>query len=52
MENELQYQRNRFIDFEKAFDVIWYEGLWHLIQKLKIGETLVQVTEMLKKKLN
>lgn len=48
MEKHLQHQRklyHNFIDFKKAFDRVWLEGLWQVLRRFGIEEGLVQVIE-------
>ena len=50
MEKHLQHQRDlfhNFIDFKKAFDRVWHEGLWHVLRGFGIEEGLIQVIQAL-----
>ena len=50
IEKHLQHQRDlyhNFIDFKKAFDRVWHEGLWHTLRKFNIEEGLTQTIEAL-----
>ena len=50
MEKHLQHQKalfHNFIDFKKAFDRVWHEGLWHVLRGFGIEEGLVQVIQAL-----
>ena len=52
MEKHLQHQRDlfhNFIDFKKAFDRVWHDGLWQVLRKFGIEEGLVQTMESLYK---
>ena len=50
MEKHLQHQKvlfNNFIDFKKAFDRVWHDGLWHALRSFGIEEGLVQIMKSL-----
>jgi hypothetical protein len=50
MEKHLQHQRelfHNFIDFKKAFDRVWHDGLWQVLKGFNIEEGLVQVIQEL-----
>ena len=50
MEKHLQHQKDlfhNFIDFKKAFDRVWHEGLWHVLRGFGIEEGLIQVIQAL-----
>lgn len=50
MEKHLQHQRelyHNFIDFKKAFDRVWHEGLWHVLRGFGIEEGLIQAIQSL-----
>ena len=50
MEKHLQHQKDlvhNFIDFKKAFDRVWHDGLWHVMRGFGIEEGLVQVIQAL-----
>ena len=50
MEKHLQHQRelfHNFIDFKKAFDRVWHDGLWQVLRGFNIEEGLVQVIQEL-----
>ena len=52
MEKHLQHQRDlfhNFIDFKKAFDRVWHEGLWQVLRTFGIEEGLVQTIQALYK---
>ncbi|KAI8486085.1 hypothetical protein Bbelb_361850 [Branchiostoma belcheri] len=52
IEKHLQHQRelhHNFIDFKKAFDRVWHEGLWWVLREFNIDESLVQTIEALYK---
>jgi hypothetical protein len=52
IEKHLQHQKDlyhNFIDFKKAFDRVWHDGLWHVLRSFNIEEGLVQVVEALYK---
>ena len=50
MEKHLQHQRDlyhNFIDFKKAFDRVWHDGLWHVLRGFGVEEGLIQVIQAL-----
>ena len=50
IEKHLQHQKDlyhNFIDFKKAFDRVWHEGLWHVLRGFNIEEGLVQTIQAL-----
>ncbi len=50
LRNISKHQRDlchNFIDFEKAFDRVWHDGLWHVLREFNIEEGLVQVIHSL-----
>lgn len=50
IEKHLQHQRDlfhNFIDFKKAFDRVWHDGLWHVLRGFNIEEGLVQTMQAL-----
>ncbi|GFR70089.1 endonuclease-reverse transcriptase [Elysia marginata] len=50
IEKHMQHQRDlfhNFIDFKKAFDMVWHDGLWHVLRGLNIDEGLVKTIESL-----
>ena len=52
IEKCLQHQQDlyhNFIDFKKAFDRVWHEGLWHVMRQYNFDEDLIQVIESLYK---
>ena len=52
IEKHLQHQRDlfhNFIDFKKAFDRVWHDGLWWVLRSFNVEEGLVQVIESLYK---
>lgn len=52
MEKHLQHQRDlfhNFIDFKKAFDRVWHEGLWQVLRDFGIEEGLILALEALYK---
>ena len=36
---------NCFVDFRKAFDSVWHEGLWAILQRMGVSAKLVQVVQ-------
>ena len=49
-EKYLQHQQNLyhvFIDFKKAFDVIWHEALWATMRKYNINASIIRAIENL-----
>lgn len=50
IEKHLQHQKDLlhiFIDFKKAFDRVWHDGLWQVLRDFSIEEGLVQVIQAL-----
>ena len=50
IEKHLQHQKNlfhNFIDFKKAFDRVWHQGLWHVIKNYNMESGLVQMIQAL-----
>ncbi|GFR77564.1 endonuclease-reverse transcriptase [Elysia marginata] len=50
IEKHMQHQRDlfhNFIDFKKAFDRVWHNGLWHVLRGFNIDEGLVKTIESL-----
>ena len=50
MANHLQRQRDlfhNFVDFKKAFDIVWHAGLWQVLRIFNIEEGLVQAIQAL-----
>ena len=50
MEKHLQHQKDlyhNFIDFKKAFDRVWHEGLWHVMKSFNIEKGLVEIIQAL-----
>ena len=50
IEKHLQHQKDiyhNFIDFKKAFDRVWHEGLWMVLRSFNIEEGLVQMIKAL-----
>ena len=50
IEKHLQHQRNlfhNFLDFKKAFGIIWHARLWQVYRSFKIEECLIQAIEAL-----
>jgi exonuclease III len=50
IEKHLQHQQelfHNFIDFKKAFDRVWHDGLWQVLRGFNIDEGLVQVIQEL-----
>ncbi|GFR75435.1 endonuclease-reverse transcriptase, partial [Elysia marginata] len=50
IEKHMQHQRDlfhNFIDFKKAFDKVWHDGLWHVLRGFNIDEGLVKTIESL-----
>ena len=36
-----------FIDYKKAFDRVWHEGLWHVMYYFGIGNDIIQCIKSL-----
>jgi hypothetical protein len=50
IEKHLQHQRDlfhNFIDFKKAFDRVWHDGLWHVLRGYNTDERIVGVIQAL-----
>ena len=50
IEKHLQHQRDlfhNFIDFKKAFNQVWHNGLWHVLRGFNIEKGLIQVIQTL-----
>ena len=50
IEKHLQHQKDihhNFIDFKKAFDRVWHEGLWKVLRDFNVDEGLVQLLHAL-----
>ena len=50
IEKHLQHQRDlfhNFIDFKKAFNWVWHNGLWHVLRGFNIEKGLIQVIQTL-----
>ena len=50
MEKHLEYQKELFhniINFKKAFDRVWHEGLWRVLKEYNIDNRLVEVIRLL-----
>ncbi|CAH1250101.1 Hypp8767 [Branchiostoma lanceolatum] len=53
IEKHLQHQRDlfhNFIDFKKAFDRVWHDGLWWVLRGFGVEEGLIQTIEALYEK--
>ena len=45
MEKHIDQQRqvyHNFIDYKKAFDRVWHEGLWHAMSSFGLGNDIIQ----------
>ena len=52
VEKHLQHQRDlyhNFIDFKKAFDRVWHEGLWQIMTNFNFDTNLIEVIKALYK---
>ena len=52
MEKHIEYGKklcHHFIDFKKAFDRVWYNGLWNIMRNYNIDEQLISIIEDLYK---
>ena len=52
IEKHLQHQRelyHNFIDFKKAFDRVWHDGLWQVMRSFNLEEGLIQLIAALYK---
>ena len=50
IEKHLQHQHDlyhNFIDFKKAFDRVWHEGLWQVLRNYNFDNNLIQVIQAL-----
>ena len=50
IEKHLQHQKDlfhNFIDFKKAFDRVWHQGLWQVLRNFNIEEGLVLMIKTL-----
>ena len=50
IEKHLQHQRelhHNFIDFKKAFDRVWHDGLWQVLREFNIEQGLIATTKAL-----
>ena len=50
IEKHIEHQKelyHNFIDFKKAFDRVWHEGLWQVLRDFSIEEGLVQMIQTL-----
>ena len=50
MEKHIDQQRqvyHNFIDYKKAFDRVWHEGLWHVMSSFGIGSDIIQCIKSL-----
>ena len=50
MEKYMDHQRqvyHNFIDFKKAFDRVWHEGLWNVMSEFGIGNDLIKIIKLL-----
>ena len=50
MKNHMDQQRqvyHNFIVCKKAFDRVWYEGLWHVMSEFGIGNDLIKIIKSL-----
>ena len=50
MEKHLERQKevyHNLIDFKKAFDRVWHEGLWRVLKEYNIDNRLIEVIESL-----
>ena len=50
MANHIQHQRglfHSFVNFKKAFDIVWQAGLWQVLRIFNIEEGLVQAIQAL-----
>ena len=46
MVQQRQFYHN-FIDFKKAFDKVWHDGLWHVMSEFGIGNELIKIIKLL-----
>ena len=50
MEKHIDHQCQVYhncIDYKKAFDSVWHEGLWHMISSFGIGNDIIQCIKSL-----
>ena len=50
MEKHLEHDKelyHNFIDFKKAFDPVWHEGLWRVLREYNIDNRLIEVIKSL-----
>ena len=50
VEKHLEHQKelyHNFIDFKKAFDRVWHEGLWRVLKEYNIDNRLIEVIKSL-----
>jgi hypothetical protein len=50
VEKHLEHQKelyHNFIDFKKAFDRVWHEGLWRVLKEYNIDNQLIEVIKSL-----
>ena len=50
IEKQLRVQKNlyhNFIDFKKAFDRVWHEGLWHTMNSFGISNDITEYIKAL-----
>jgi hypothetical protein len=47
MQNRSRNVYNCFIDFQKAFDSVWHEGLWRLLASMGVSVKIVRVIKSL-----
>ena len=50
IEKHLQHQHDlyhNFIDFKKAFERVWHEGLWQVLRNYNFNNNLIQVIQSL-----
>ena len=55
IEKHIQHQRDlyhNFIDFTKAFDRVWHDGLWHTLRQFNFDTTIIDIVESLYKNAN
>ena len=43
---------HNFIDYKKAFDRVWHNGLWNIMRNFNIDEQLISIIENLYKKVS
>ena len=54
-EKKIQHRQDLyhvFIDFKKAFDIVWHEALWGTMRKYNINASIIQAIENLYNKSN